>query len=317
MTFNVQNITIANHPELAAAVETAAQETGKHDGIDPFSEQFLLGLRDERLNHQHWFIESDGKVEAVAASDGSSAELFVVPGARQEGRGTALFDAVAPTPVWAHGNFAGAQALAKAKDLRITRHLLVMAIEGEALKTAAQKPDTDLLVANYTQSVERFGKEHVDQQWLKANNEAFSWHPEQGGWDMERLHRGMEPAWFDEKDVIFFWDVPANAEETTKESTEKTLPNMAGFHWTKWHDETEEGFGEVYVVGLADAYRGRRLGGPLLNAGLERMAEKGADRVILYVEADNGPAVKAYERLGFEIAENHVVYETSDIPGED
>src|SRR5699024_11956344 len=110
---------------------------------------------------------------------------------------------------------------------------MVMAIEGESLKTAAQKPDTELLVANYTQSVERFGKEHVDQQWLKANNEAFSWHPEQGGWDMERLHRGMEPAWVDEKDVIFFWDVPANAEVTTKESTEKTLPNMAASRWTQ------------------------------------------------------------------------------------
>ena len=72
----------------------------------------------------------------------------------------------------------------------------------------------------------------------------------------------------------------------------------------------EPGFGEVYVVGLADAYRGRRLGGPLLNAGPQRMTEKGAERVILYVEADNVPAVKAYERLGFDIAENHVVYET-------
>ena len=70
------------------------------------------------------------------------------------------------------------------------------------------------------------------------------------------------------------------------------------------------------MVGLSDDYRGRRLGGPLLNAGLQRMVEKGATRVILYVEADNEPAVKAYERLGFKIAENHVVYEISDMAEE-
>ncbi|WP_301200193.1 mycothiol synthase, partial [Corynebacterium stationis] len=171
-----------------------------------------------------------------------------------------------------------------------------------------QKPQTELVVANYARSVERFGKEHVEKQWLKSNNQAFSWHPEQGGWDIERLHRGMEPDWFDEEDVIFFWDVPADSAQQ--------LPEMAGFHWTKWHDEVSPGFGEVYVVGLSDDYRGRRLGGPLLNAGLQRMVEKGATRVILYVEADNEPAVKAYERLGFKIAENHVVYEISDMAEE-
>ena len=303
MTFEIKNANVPSDPELAAAVEAAAQQAGKHDGIVPFSEQFLLGLRDKRLNHQHWIIESDGAVEAIAASDGASAELFVAPELRQQGRGTALLEAVSPTPVWAHGNFDGAQALAKKHSMEISRHLLVMAIEGDALKQAAQVPKTDTLVANYEDSVAKFGKEHVEKQWLKANNEAFSWHPEQGGWDIERLHRGMEADWFDEKDVIFFWG-------TANESTGESQPEMAGFHWTKWHNEVDPGFGEVYVVGLADAFRGQRLGGPLLNAGLARMVEKGAERVILYVEADNEPAVKAYERLGFGIAENHVVYET-------
>ena len=310
MTFNVQSIEITANPKRAAAAEAAVEATGKHDGIAPFSEQFLIGLRDARLEHKHWIIESEGQLEAIAASDGTSAELFVTPEARQQGRGAALYDAVAPTPVWAHGNFDGAQALAKSKELKITRHLLVMAIEDAALKTAAQKPETELLVANYAESVERFGKNHVEQQWLQANNEAFSWHPEQGGWDIERLQRGMEPDWFDELDVIFFWDTEGTSSGQAGELAGETQPQMAGFHWTKWHDEVQPGFGEVYVVGLADAYRGRRLGGPLLNAGLQRMVEKGADRVILYVEAENAPAVKAYERLGFEIAENHVVYES-------
>lgn len=310
MTFHVRSIDITKNPEVAAAAEAAVQAAGKHDGIDPFSEQFLFGLRDSRLEHKHWIIESAGELEAIAASDGTSAEMFVIPQARKQGRGAALYEVVSPTPVWAHGNFDGAQALAQSKGLKVTRHLLVMEIEKDALKEASRQPETDLEVANYAESVERFGKEHVEQQWLKANNEAFSWHPEQGGWDIERLHRGMEPDWFDERDVIFFWDTAEDSAESVSELTAETQPQMAGFHWTKWHDEAEPGFGEVYVVGLADAYRGRRLGGPLLNAGLHRMVEKGADRVILYVEAENVPAVKAYERLGFGVAENHVVYES-------
>ena len=64
----------------------------------------------------------------------------------------------------------------------------------------------------------------------------------------------------------------------------------------------------VNGTGLASAFRGRGLGGPLLRLGLEHMVGKGADRVILYVEADNGPAVKVYEDLGFTVAEEHVVW---------
>ena len=66
------------------------------------------------------------------------------------------------------------------------------------------------------------------------------------------------------------------------------------------------------MVGLAADYRGKKLGGPLLQIGLRRMVEKGAQRVILYVEADNDPALKAYERLGFEVDEEHVVWGVCD-----
>lgn len=99
--------------------------------------------------------------------------------------------------------------------------------------------------------------------------------------------------------MLFLWD-------TTGESV------LAGFHWTKWHAEETPGFGEVYVVGLASDYRGKKLGGPLLQIGLRRMVEKGAQRVILYVEADNEPALKAYERLGFKVDEEHVVWGACD-----
>ncbi len=281
--------------ELADQVEALAAETEKADGIAPLSEEFLNGLRDERLKHVHYLAREDDNIVGVAALNGDNVELFVVPDKRRQGIGRKLYQSidVDGLQAWAHGNLSGAQALAKKEGLKVTRKLLVMAIDGADLKDAATLNDVPLTPLNYSQAVEQMGREDVEKQWLQANNEAFSWHPEQGGWGLDRLHRGMEAEWFDPEDVLFLWD-----------SGEK----LAGFHWTKWHTEETPGFGEVYVVGLAKDYRGRGLGDPLLRIGLARMVEKGAERVILYVEADNEPAVKAYEKLGFYVAEEHCVW---------
>ena len=62
------------------------------------------------------------------------------------------------------------------------------------------------------------------------------------------------------------------------------------------------------MIALASAYQGRGLSGHLLRLGIKQMANKGATNVILYVEKDNESAVRVYEKSGFDIAENHVVY---------
>ena len=291
-----------------------------NDGVAPFSEQYLLGLSDERLGHQHFVHSENGQVGAIIALDGASAELVVAPNFRRRGIGEALLadaarslDAGSSLQVWAHGNLPAAQAFAQAQGLSVVRRLLVMAVEGEALRAAATVPSAEgFEVLNYEESVARWSADAVDAAWVTANNEAFSWHPEQGGWDVARLRRGREAEWFDEKDVILFWDTSTNVTGVTNGGSDNT-PSLAGFHWTKWHTEDVgdggEAFGEVYVVGLANVYRGRGLGTPLLHAGLHRMVKKGARRVILYVESDNEPAVRAYENLGFGVAEEHAVYQ--------
>lgn len=305
MTSNAFSITEENlpdSPELASRLEELSEQAERVDGMAPLSEQFLNGLTDSRLQHRHLVARVDKKPCGVAGLDGSTAELFIAPDFRGQGYGALLYDAAAETPnlqAWAHGNLPAAQALAHSRSLQVTRKLVVMGIGGEELAAVARPEDVPLTALNYSESVAKWRQEFVEEQWLKANNEAFSWHPEQGGWDIDRLHRGMEADWFDPADVLFLWD-------TTGESV------LAGFHWTKWHAEETPGFGEVYVVGLASDYRGKKLGGPLLQIGLRRMVEKGAQRVILYVEADNEPALKAYERLGFKVDEEHVVWGACD-----
>lgn len=261
-----------------------------HDGVAPLSEQFLRGLTDASLGHTHHAV---GEVALAAVAPDGGVEMVVHPDHRRKGHAKELISLIdAPSPTfWAHGNIPAARATAAALGMEPVRELLVMSIDADALEFTGRVPDGFELLT-YTQAAQRFGREAVERAWLEVNNDAFSWHPEQGGWDLGRLRRGMDADWFDPDGLWFLYDGDA----------------LAGFHWTKRHSG---GVGEVYVIGVASAYRGEGMGVPLLEAGLNHLVEDGSSQVILYVEADNKPAVKRYNETGFTISESHVVYEFS------
>ncbi|MCK7661941.1 mycothiol synthase [Corynebacterium sp. CCM 8835] len=298
-------------PTPAAEIRRLNSAAAAHDGIEPFSEQFLLGLDDggER-GHRHVIARTgNGDLVGAAASDGSTAELMVEPGHRRRGVGTALYrvlvNGAGVDTVWAHGNLPPAVGWCRSRGLEPVRELLVMGVGGRDLAAAAGAVEREgFHVMDLDRSRRVYGADHVDGEWLRVNNEAFSWHPEQGGWDADRLARGQDTDWFDPEGVLLFWSGADGSGDGGP------APELAGFHWTKWHggDGTGTSVGEVYVVGLADGFRGRGLGGPLISSGLHHLADRGADEVILYVEADNTAAVAAYERLGFGVRERHVAY---------
>lgn len=291
---------LSEDPTLAEQAEEVAAAAAAADGVAPISEQFLLGLSDPRVGHRHLVALVEGRLAGYAGIEGSTAELVVAPAHRRRGIGGALYRElraqVPDVQVWAHGNTPAAQALTRQLDLRPVRELLVMGVETPALEEAAKyQLPAGFQVADLVQSRAKLGSETVDQAWLAANNDAFSWHPEQGGWDLARLARAQEAGWFRAEDVLFLWDLRGEK------------PVLAGFHWTKWHAGEEPAFGEVYVVGLAASHRGQGLGGTLLGLGLAHLVRRGAHRVILYVEADNVAAVKVYQNSGFGIVEQHIV----------
>ena len=150
------------------------------DGVAPFSEAFEQALVDATLHHTHLTTENPdvpGEVVGLAgiAPDGS-AELFIHPDFRRRGLGTELARRVlAERPdagLWAHGNLPAAQALATSLGLESTRELLVMSLSGELLSGTELELPEGMRSLTLVEASEEFGREAVERDWLRVNNEA-------------------------------------------------------------------------------------------------------------------------------------------------
>ena len=133
-----------------------------------------------------------------------------------------------------------------------------------------------------------------EDAWLAANRAAFAHHPEQGSLGRADLEARMAEDWFDPAGFLLAVDAQ---------------DRIAGFHWTKIHEpaihQTASGsdahgaLGEVYVVGVVPGAQGTGLGRALTLAGIRHLLGQGIHAVMLYVDADNEPAVRLYRSLGF------------------
>jgi mycothiol synthase len=137
-----------------------------------------------------------------------------------------------------------------------------------------------------------------EAEFLRVNNAAFDWHPEQGGWDLDQVKLREAEPWFDPEGFLLAVD---------------DEDRLLGFHWTKVHAHDGNGrdhepIGEVYVLGVDPAARGMRLGSALTLAGLQHLRDRGLRQVMLYVEGDNDAAVRVYRDLGFTRWDTDVSY---------
>jgi mycothiol synthase len=290
-----------------AAIRELADAAERADGREPLSEQFLLNLRGKaREGVTHLVVgtaaatdragsEYVGPSDAVAGYaqlDGTSAELAVHPDHRRRGLGTALLaglTARAPKlDVWAHGDLPAAAALAKSGGLSRARVLWQMR------RTPDAGPLPALTVPEGV-TIRPFVVGEDEAEFLRVNNAAFDWHPEQGGWVVDQVREREAEEWFDPEGFLLAVDAGGT---------------LLGYHWTKVHPPTatEPSMGEVYVLGVDPAAHGRGLGRVLTLAGLHHLAGRGLDTVLLYVEADNAAAVRVYEKLGFAVHTSDVMY---------
>jgi mycothiol synthase len=137
--------------------------------------------------------------------------------------------------------------------------------------------------------------------WLEVNNRAFEWHPEQGGWDVETLKSREQQPWFDPAGFLLH--------------ERGDPPRLAGFCWTKVHDDHAPAIGEIYVVAVDPDFQGLGLGRSLVLAGLDSLHGRGITVGMLYVDRSNTPAVHLYEDLGFTVDHVDRAYVIDVAPG--
>jgi mycothiol synthase len=198
--------------------------------------------------------------------------------------------------LWAHGDLPGASRLAMAGGFVRARALWQMR---RPLRGRLPSPRLAEGIA-----VRTFVIGQDEDAWTDLNSRAFASHPEQGAWTRADLDLREREPWFDP--AGFFLAERASG--------------IVGFHWTKVHGQGDQAgsaghehrrhaaIGEVYVVGVDPGERGTGLGRALTLIGLRYLRARGLAEVMLYVDADNTPAIRLYESLEFTHAATDVMF---------
>ena len=134
-----------------------------------------------------------------------------------------------------------------------------------------------------------FSANKHEDRWLKLNNQIFTHHPDQGGWQPEDLTNRMAETWFDPNGFFIATHISTHEDQ------------WIGFVWTKIHHTLARTgpVGEIYVIGVDPDHAGQGLGRALLIKGLTHIKSLGINEAMLYVDADNERALKMYRALGF------------------
>jgi mycothiol synthase len=168
-----------------------------------------------------------------------------------------------PKPTPADDAVAEAAGLQRGRDLFQMRRPLPVEDMHASLATRPFRPGKD------------------EESWLAVNNRAFRGHPEQGLWTLDTMIEREQQDWFDPEGFLLY----------------EVGEDLAGFCWTKVHEE--EQLGEIYVIAVNPDYQGRGLGKQLVLAGLGHLSEIGLPTAMLYVDRDNVEARGLYKALGF------------------
>ncbi len=311
----------------ASAIRDLTERAVRADGVAPISGHVVEALA---LGAANWLpADADGvvpgdraetaAVSAVAvAVDADPAEVVVDPDSRGHGLGTALVRAAVErqNAVWAYGDLPAAARVADRLGL-VRGRVLLQLRRGTINPDSADRDSPDFPGAGPAVelppgiTVRTFVPGRDEEAFLAVNARAFAWHPEQGRLDIAGLRAEMQQPWFDP--AGFFLAVRAG--------------EVVGFHWTKVHpaDPTpgagepdaagdRRPVGEVFVIGVDPDAGIRGLGAPLTAIGLEYLSGRGIGTVMLFVEGDNGPALRLYQRFGFRTHLSNVVYSRPAAP---
>jgi mycothiol synthase len=273
-------------PAEQAGVRALADRVEFRDGAPPLSDHALLNLAASGRTH---VIARDGDdllgyAQLERDGDRTVAELATDPQVAPLLLRTLEEASPADLLVWAHGQRSPVGSTATQRGYDRHRELW------QLRRSLTDLPE-GALPNGVTLRAFRPGQD--ERAWLAVNAAAFATHPEQGRWTMNDMAAREAEPWFD----------PAGFLLAERDG------GLIGFHWTKVHpDGSGQAMGEVYVLGVAPAAQGIRLGPALLAAGLRYLASRGLSEVLLYVDGDNVAALELYERAGFHRHDLDVQY---------
>lgn len=281
-------------PEVSALLAAATTV----DGTPPISDGLLALVHDPTPQTRMWGLRDPGGALlgfGVAAPQGErgAAEAVLAPAHRGTGAGGALVRrmhadltaAGAPAWFWSHGDHPAAGHLAAALGYARERELLQLHTDDSPVVPAPAAPDGVVL---------RDFAAGDEPGWLRVNNAAFDWHPEQGRQTPEDIAAIVGDPDFRPADVVI-------AERDGA---------LIGFHQVKLHTDHPSGktVGEVYVIAVDPHVHAKGVGRALTLEGMRRLLGLGAQVIELYVESDNVPARRLYESLGFTHAVVHASF---------
>ncbi len=288
-------ITLEATAERRAEVLRFCSEAAAAHGHAVLSDHLRLELADSDATPLVALARRDGHLVGVAVASEANQSLVIEVATghlHDEPAPTDLVTALVaalvgriresdPRPItwWVRAHDPWADAVARSGGFRADRRLLQMRVRlDRALRDR---------LATFTVPTRAFRPGDDDAEWLRVNNRAFALHGEQGSWDEATLRRRLNAEWFD-------------AEGFRLHEHEGRL---AAFCWTKMHapNAHDGALGEIYVIAVDPDHAGRGLGRALTAAGLVSIASRGVDEAMLYVDADNEPAVALYRSLGMEV----------------
>jgi mycothiol synthase len=304
----------AADPQLLKDIRALAAAAEESDGNPPLSEQTLVTLRaapgesggsptvltlalyspDEKSDPAT-AQDLAGVAVVIEDPDGTGVlEVAVHPSYRNQGVADRLVGELRDTrgfaglKAWSHGNHAAAADLAARYGYGPVRELWKMRLTSAAAELPDVPPPAGV-------SVRAFVPGRDEGPWLAVNRAAFAEHAEQGQMTRADLDARMAEPWFDPAGFLLAVDAS---------------DRILGFHWTKVHPRHGDhpAIGEVYAVGVAPGTQGTGLGKALTVAGIRHLQQQGLHAVMLYVDADNLPAVSLYRRLGFTRWDVDVMY---------